>query len=258
MQRVRKMTDLSLARLCAFSYVHLPRELALRLPLRLGAVCRELLQTGQSDCDELDESALQLLRALSDTLETAALRLTEYIDEGFGSGFAACAFYGPSGRLIAMRGSERQGKCAGHIDWIDNFAAPFVGSRQYADVEKMLAGYKDGPLLITGHSKGGHNALYALAHSPNALARAVAFNAQGFGRGQLDFAQKQRLAARGVNFVTRGDVVGRLLSHPERRVAVCSCPYLRGGESSFEIAHRLGSLCFDPAGELVYCTQNPA
>lgn len=249
------MTDLSLARLCAFSYIHLPRELALKLPMRLGALCRVLHDGGQSACEELDEGARRLLLALADTLETAALTMTEYIDEGFGSGFAACGFAARGGQIIAMRGSESRGPCAGHIDWIDNFAAPFVGSRQYGDIEKMLAGYKDGPLLITGHSKGGHNALYALAVSPNALARAVAFNAQGFGRGQLSAMQKQRLSARGVNYVTRGDLVGKLLSHPEKRVAVCACPYLSGG-SGIEIAHRLGSLCFSPGGELVYCAKN--
>ena len=232
------MTDLSLARLCAFSYIHLPREIVVRLPMRLATVCRQLAESGQSACDALDESALRLLRALSDSLETAALMLVEYIDEGFGSGFAACAFSGRSGHVIAMRGSESRGPCAGNIDWID----------------KMLSGYKNGPLLLTGHSKGGHNALYGLAVAPNVLARAVAFNAQGFGRGQLSAAQKQRLAARGVNYVTRGDLVGRLLSHPEKRIAVCSCPYLSGGESGIEIAHRLGSLCFDPRGALVYCT----
>lgn len=253
MPRVRKMTDLSLARLCAFSYIHLPREIVVRLPMRLATVCRQLAERGQSACDALDESALRLLRALSDSLETAALMLVEYIDEGFGSGFAACAFSGRSGHVIAMRGSESRGPCAGNIDWIDNIAAPFVGSGQYADIEKMLSGYKNGPLLLTGHSKGGHNALYGLAAAPNVLARAVAFNAQGFGRGQLSAAQKQRLAARGVNYVTRGDLVGRLLSHPEKRIAVCSCPYLSGGESGIEIAHRLGSLCFDPKGALVYC-----
>ena len=254
MDRVRLMTDLSLARLCAFSYIHLPREIVVRLPLRLGIVCRQLLESGQSDCAPLDEDALRLVRALSDSLETAALMLVQYIDEGFGSGFAACAFSGRSGHVIAMRGSESRGPCAGHIDWIDNIAAPFVGSGQYADIEKMLSGYKNGPLLLTGHSKGGHNALYALAAATNVLARAVAFNAQGFGRGQLSAAQKQRLAARGVNYVTRGDLVGRLLSHPEKGIGVCSCRDLNGVESGVEFAHSVGSLCFDPKGTLVYCT----
>lgn len=248
------MTDLSLARLCAFSYIHLPEEITRLLPVKLPIAARMLLESGRSDCEELTEDAKRLLRALSDTLETARLTLTESIDRRTGSGFAACAFRMQEGHVIAMRGSESRGPCAGHIDWIDNFTAPFVGSRQYADIERMLAGYPQGPLLLTGHSKGGHNALYALAAAQNALARATVFNAQGFGRGQLSPAQKQRLSARAVNYVTRGDIVGRLLSHPERRVAVCSCPYLRAEESGIEIAHRLGSLCFDPQGSLVFCT----
>ena len=248
------MTDLSLARLCAFSYIHLPLSIVSALPMKLPIAAQMLLESGLSDCDELTDETKRLLRALSDTLETAQLRIVEYMDEKFASGFAACALWGREGHIIAMRGSESQGKCAGNIDWIDNFAAPFLGSRQYADIDRLLRSYGSGPLLITGHSKGGHNALYALANAPNPLARAVAFNAQGFGRNQLSAAQKQRLEARAVNYVTRGDLVGRLLSHPEKRVAVCSCPYLRAEENGIEIAHRLGSLCFDPHGALVFCT----
>lgn len=249
------MTDLSCARLCAFSYIHLPAAITGNLPMKLPLVVRQLLADGFSACDILDEETKRLLRALSDTLETAQLRLVEYIDEQYASGFSACVFLGRDGHVIAMRGSESKGPCAGNIDWIDNFAAPIIGSRQYGDIERLLRGYGAGPLLITGHSKGGHNALYALANSPNILARAVAFNAQGFGRGQLTAAQKQRLEARAVNYVTRGDIVGRLLTHPEKRISVCSCPYLRAEESGIEIAHRLGSLCFDPQGALVFCAK---
>lgn len=249
------MTDLSLARLCAFSYIHLPAAITENLPMKLPLVARKLLADGFSACAPLDEEARRLLSALADTLETAQLALVEYIDEQYSSGFSACVFSGRSGHVIAMRGSESSGPCAGNIDWIDNFAAPLVGSRQYADIDRLLMGYTSGPLLITGHSKGGHNALYALANSPNILARAVAFNAQGFGRSQLSAAQKERLRARAVNYITRGDLVGRLLSHPEQRISVCSCPYLTDSESSIEIAHRLGSLCFDPQGSLIFCTK---
>ena len=256
-QRWIAMTDLSLARLCAFSYIHLPRALTVQMPIKLPVLIRQLLESGQSECAELDSDAIRLLHSLADTLETAQLVLVGYMDEQFGSGFAACAFRDRQGQsIIAMRGSESQGPCASNIDWIDNVAAPFIGSRQYPDIEKFLSGYAAGPLLITGHSKGGHNALYGLAISSNILARAVAFNAQGFGWNQLSSAQKERLATRAVNYVTRGDLVGRLLSHPEKRIAVCDCPYLRSEDNGIEIAHRLGSLCFDPEGSLVFCVKS--
>lgn len=239
------MTELSLARLCAFSYLSLPSSLRERLPVRLSLAARVLQQSPLSD-----ESA-RLLCALSDTLETAALMLVE-APENPASGFAACVLRSGQGQHIAvMRGSDSSG-CAAHVDWIDNIAAPLLGSRQYADIEALLRHYPAGPLLFTGHSKGGHNALWALAHSPNALARAAVFNAQGFARRQLSPAQRERLRLRGVNYVTRGDLVGRLLSHPERRVDVCSCPYT-GADGGMKVAHRLGSLCFDSCGGLIYC-----
>ena len=41
------MTDLSLARLCAFSYIHLPASIVSALPMKLPVAARQLLESGQ-------------------------------------------------------------------------------------------------------------------------------------------------------------------------------------------------------------------
>ncbi len=230
------MTELSLARLCAFSYIKLPDALKIRLPMRISAAAKILRESG-------DTAHERLLRSLCDAMETALLTLVS-APENAKTGFAACVFRDKNAHIAIFRGSDSA------LDWADNFAAPFFGSRQYADVSALASQYTAGPLLFAGHSKGGHNALWALAGAPNALARAVAFNAQGFSKNQLSPAQSERLDVRGVNYVTKGDIVGRLLSHPERRVSVCSCAQMQG---EYSLGHGLDEMCFDERGGLVYC-----
>ena len=104
-----------------------------------------------------------------------------------------------------------------NVDWRDNFCAPLAGSVQYAAATAFADRYRDGSLLLTGHSKGGNVALYAQSAAQNPLARAAVFNAQGFACHALTRAQKQRLRAGTVNYVVAGDIVGALLCHPETR-----------------------------------------
>lgn len=252
------MSPLSLARLCAFSYLHLPESLVRRLPAPLGEIALSLLEAGKTDCETLSPEQSRVLAALGGHIETAGLRLLEYADWNRSSGFAAYSFASRDGHVIAMRGSERRDSCAPtDADWWDNFIAPLCGSAQYAALRAFVARYPIGKLVITGHSKGGHNALYGLAESPNALARAVAFNAQGFGSGQLTQGEKSRLRERGVNYVTAGDLVGLLLEHPERRVFArrCSAEDARGGSwlkaraRGVRAAHLLESICFTDQGD---------
>ena len=73
---------------------------------------------------------------------------------------------------------ETSGACVPtNVDWRDNFCAPLTGSVQYA-AASAFADRWNGPLLLTGHSKGGNVALYAQSVAQDA--RAAVFNAQGF------------------------------------------------------------------------------
>jgi hypothetical protein len=126
-------------------------------------------------------------------------------------GFAAYAFASPEeGKVVAMRPTESHTSLSGLMDWTDNFMAPLVGSTQYESVERFVNRFPDGRLVLTGHSKGAHNAMYGLAVAENNSATCVCFDGQGFARCQLTQPQKLRLARNAVNYVTQRDPVGAL------------------------------------------------
>lgn len=199
----------------------LPRTFIPRLasgPVALEEVCASLLASppcgGLSD---FDKEALSVLGHLP-------FSVIGYINRNSTNGFAVYALYGDAGVILAMRGSESGACSSSLVDWTDNFAAPFFGSIQYRDACSIVNRYPTGPLLITGHSKGGNNALCALAAARNPDARAIVFNAQGFARRQLSDVARNRLKETAVNCVTQKDIVGALAWHPEKRFFCAARP----------------------------------
>ena len=215
------MNPQTLLRLCSFTYFDLPELYARRLargeavPLSQAArALRRLADLGALACGAYLEDAAGVFSAL----ETSKLRILAYENDNDDTGFVAYAFGGRGETIIAVRGSEAKGACVPtNVDWRDNFCAPLAGSVQYAAATAFADRYRDGSLLLTGHSKGGNVALYAQSAAQNPLARAAVFNAQGFACHALTRAQKQRLRAGAVNYVVAGDIVGALLCHPETR-----------------------------------------
>ena len=234
--------------LCQFSYIDLPGDVSSCRGQTLGRIARELTalsERGALACGRLSDSSLEALRVLASDPALAQLTLIDFINSNASSGFVAYAFRAPDDSVhCVFRGSESPG-CGvpTAVDWADNFLAPFVGSAQYPEAAALARRFPDSRVTFTGHSKGAHNALCALAALPSDRASAVVFNGQGFSPGQLTRPQKNRLSSQGVNYVVRGDVVGTLLEHPERRVFV-----RRTGR---EHPHALSSLSFDRCGKPV-------
>jgi len=208
--------------LCALAYRNPPAGTALRLghgntvPVR--EMCQELLrlnEVGTPACGELQPWEWAMFSYLM-RLEMDVVRYDNHNDT---TGFVGMAFRDAQGRVYAaMRGSETQRNCAPTlIDWADNFSAPLSSSVQYKDAVAFADLFPTDNLIVIGHSKGGNNALYALSAAKNPLATATAFNAQGFPRDFFTKQAKERLRARGVNYVVADDIVGALLCHPERR-----------------------------------------
>ena len=215
------MNPQTLLRRCSFTYFDLPELYARRLargeavPLSQAArALRRLADLGALACGAYLEDAAGVFSAL----ETSKLRILAYENDNDDTGFVAYAFGGRGETIVAVRGSEAKGACVPtNVDWRDNFCAPLAGSVQYAAATAFADRYRDGSLLLTGHSKGGNVALYAQSAAQNPLARAAVFNAQGFACHALSKTQKQRLRAGAVNYVVAGDIVGALLCHPETR-----------------------------------------
>lgn len=205
--------------------------------LTLGAMCEALLGTADmSECSHTELSGL-----VKDP-ELFHMPILRYDNKNRSSGMVAYALRAPNGGVVAaFRGTESviDGMFT-LTDWRDNFLSPFIGSIQYADIERFIAAFQDGGLLITGHSKGAHNAMYALAKSSNERAKCVCFDGQGFSIDELTRGERHSLKKRAVNNVCESDIVGALLSHPERRVFV-----KKQGDLN---AHELCSLMFSEDG----------
>ena len=174
------------------------------------------------------ESLLAALRADAPLLEMQVLKFFSYP-----SGLAGCALDRGGEPVLAFRGTDDL------RDALDNFLLlPFNLSVQYGDVRRLLAGFPEAERIwLVGHSKGGHNAIYAA--SVDARCRAVGFNAPGFGIF-LRWSQLRGLD-RGVNYVLNGDVSGFLLFHLERRVVLDSSALPVEGANLFTAWHRLDS-----------------
>lgn len=203
------MTPGQLSLLCTFSNLSLPP----RIRGSLGAICPILLP-------RMSAEKQTLLRSIREDPLLSGLMLEDVVDKNADTGLVAYVFRDPaSGHgYVAFRGSETEKNDTGiPVDWVDNLAAPFSCSAQYADAAALAARFRRTPVTFTGHSKGGHNALFALSTLNSDDSHALSFNAQGFARGQLSREQIRRLRERAQNLVVQKDPVGALLWHPERR-----------------------------------------
>lgn len=247
------MTTRELLYLCWLSYIDLPELykaiLARGGKMPVSALADTILRmdaAGALPCVEMNDAA----RAAAREMKNSAAVLVGYVNDNETDGFVAYTFEDGDTTVVAMRGSESRGECVPtNVDWTDNFCEPFAGSVQSAKIQKIAAAHPTGNVIFTGHSKGGHNALYALAVSPNPNARAAAFNSQGFARGALTEAQSERLARSAVNYVVSGDLIGALLEHPERRV------FVKQAEGTQ--AHMPEAFLFDDHGEPVPALRAP-
>ncbi|MGI6238100.1 MAG: Mbeg1-like protein [Christensenellales bacterium] len=248
------MTTKELLYLSWLTHIDLP-ELYITLLSRGGkipvaALADAILRmddAGALTCVELYPEA----RAAAHEMLSSDAMLIGYQNDNATTGLVAYTFEDAGQIIVAMRGSETAGGCVpSNIDWTDNFCTPFLGSVQYPAIREIARAYEAGDVIFTGHSKGGHNALYALVASENPNARAVSFNGQGFAHGALTAAEEDALAARGVNYVVAADLIGALLEHPERRV------YVKQAEGTR--AHMPEAFTFDEFGEPIPALRAPA
>lgn len=237
--------------LCQLAYIDPPEPL--RKGWSLGELSRELLAQNERNelpCGKLSARELEALSVVSDTQALSRLTLIDFVNRNSSTGLVAYILQSADGGFhIVFRGSESRG-CGvpTSVDWLDNFLAPLIGSIQYPEIERLARRFSsERSVVFSGHSKGAHNALYALSAACIG-ARAVTFNGQGFPARLLSHAQKRRLRLRGVNYVVRGDLVGLLLRHPERRIFV-----RKHGSGD---PHALSSLSFDRFGQPV-AVRNP-
>ena len=229
--------------LCQFAYIDLPGEITSGQSLaEIASRLRALDASASLPCGKLSPADLEALKIIRADPMLSALTLLEYTNRNSSTGLVCFVLRAPDESLhLLFRGSESRG-CGvpTGVDWLDNFLAPFHGSIQYPEIAALAERWPCARAVFSGHSKGAHNALYALASCPDPHARAVVFNGQGFSPFQLTRPQKSRLSRQAVNYVTRNDPVGALLFHPEKRVFIRTLPSVH--------PHSLAAFDFDSSG----------
>jgi len=152
-----------------------------------------------------------------------ALTFVDYQNHNEGSGFVAYGFVGSTGETYcAFRGSEG-GFPFGSIDWLDNYNIGLneksIQFQEVVDfVKEIRKENETKPCYVTGHSKGGANAMYACAVIDGC--KGVTFDAPGIGQ-VLSSQEKIHLQESELkNYVAQGDLVGALMFHPENQIFV--------------------------------------
>lgn len=176
-----------------------------------------------------------MLKRIASDKTLGSLRLKDFEDDNGKSGFVAYAFNDDSGNIyFALRGSETvdveditkikpyEGirDFLNSEDWLDNFDLGInEKSNQFKYVEDFVLKNKgNGQNYVTGHSKGGANALYACAAVDGCTG--IAFDAPGIGQALTEEQLKRLIESGAINYVAEGDTVGAILEHPENRIFV--------------------------------------
>ena len=217
--------------------------------ITLGELCDEIQQTiakqaentmSKYGCER--QELLDLVGSITDHSTLSNLVICEYFSDQ--SGLAGYILQSDEAITIAFMGTDDL------TDKLDNtLLLPFNLSIQYPSIRALLAKYHTAERLwLTGHSKGGHNAIYAA--SIDDRCRATGFNSPGFGIFLSD-AQHDNLDY-GVNFVINGDATGFLLFHLERRIILESLGMPSSGGNILNSRHGLSS--FYPIDDLTIAT----
>lgn len=206
--------------------VYLPMETLQGQSVTVSGLYTHLAQTYPDGfTDTYQKKRYRLIQACAESDRFASIQITDYInhiDPHQETQFCAATFHLPDGgRYVAFRGTDLT--IAG---WKEDLNMSFMRVPAQREavcyVEKTAAAYH-GPLLLGGHSKGGHLALFAAAHVPaavqNRLIRAYSFDGPGVDEDTLSSEAYEHIKARVESYIPQSSVVGMLLCyHPVYQV----------------------------------------
>lgn len=107
------------------------------------------------------------------------------------------------------------------VGWKEDFRlAAMTGIPAQLDAEKYLLSVAktfDGPIVVTGHSKGGNLAVWASVKAPESvqdrILNVVSYDGPGFPKSVLSSPEYLRIAHKIVSVVPEHSVVGMILNH---------------------------------------------
>ena len=177
----------------------------------------------EAGAEGLMKQHLGLLKAAGESRRFAEVAVTDSannLDAAKNIQFAASVMDAPDGmRVIAFRGTD--GTLTG---WREDFSMAYEKPvpAQLSALEYLtgMASEFQGPVMLTGHSKGGNLALYAAAHAPreiqDRLVAVYSFDGPGLDEESMTSERYERISRLVHSFVPQSSVVGMLLSyHPD-------------------------------------------
>lgn len=240
------ITDKELADFSDLSYLNIPDELTKSLKKGESLPIKELADyylgdknPGKFKYDDIqDQRIISILKECQNGAYSD-YEIISYDNKNDGDGFVGYAIKTSDDEIIiASRGSEMPYGEEDEIpdsvsnnlkptweDWIDNFKISIQGeTAQQASAKEFLKvvaekGYKE--IYITGHSKGGNNALYmAVTADPQLLEyikKCVTFNAPGFNdefiKNNKEAIEKLLSGDKVIEYQGKGDFVSALMNN---------------------------------------------
>ena len=145
------------------------------------------------------------------------------VDEGRSTQFSALTLQVPDvGTVIGFRGTEPS-LVAWKEDFMMGYMCPVPAQTEALNYLRRIADLTSGPILLSGHSKGGNLAVYSAAHtSPEIQARLTSicsFDGPGLDDDTMASEGYRLIAPRIHSIIPVDSVVGRLMNyHPVYRV----------------------------------------
>ena len=239
------ITDKELADFSDLSYVNIPKDLIKEFKKVGSLPIKELADYYLSDTNpgkfKYDDIQDQRIISILKECQNGAYsdyEIINYDNKNDGDGFVGYAIKTPDDEIIiASRGSEMPygeeeeipdsviGNEPTWQDWIDNFKISIQGEiAQQASAKEFLKvvgekGYKE--IYITGHSKGGNNALYMVVTADSELLeyikKCVTFNAPGFNdefiKNNKESIEKLLSGGKVIEYQGKGDFVSALMNN---------------------------------------------
>ena len=176
------------------------------------------------------EDREKMIRRLADTRRFSPVRIHDLandVDPQRNIQFSATTYDLPGvGTMVAMRGTDHS-LVGWKEDFMLSYECPVPAQSAALEYLKRIASRSSGPILLTGHSKGGNLAVYAAACADKGIQDRIihigSFDGPGLDDATYESAGYQRIQPLISSYVPNGSIVGVLMNyHPDYRIVKTS------------------------------------
>lgn len=217
--------------LCQISYIYLDPFLSGRFDQAktLSQVSKEFYASPDFNVISnmgalINAKSVDLLKVCGNSERFGNMKLSGYVSKFDGNPdnaeqFAALAFVQDKIKFLAFRGTDDT-----IIGWKEDFNLAYMpqipSQKDALKYIKDAADFFRGDLMLGGHSKGGHLALYAAINSDKKIKKRIEkvynFDGPGFASKVFVSDEYREIKDRVVTVYPQLDVVGMLFHHPDK------------------------------------------